>query len=232
MLDLSNFNYTSSYFVFILPAMLLSLYAQMKISSSFGKYSKVSSDTNYSGAQVARMILDRNGLGDVTIRQVPGKLTDHYDPRTRTISLSPSVYNENSIASLSVAAHEVGHAMQHAENYIPLKLRSAIAPIASFGSRLVWIFIMVGFLISPFFIEVGILMFISVVIFQVITLPVEFNASRRALAQLEDGIMPRENIKPARSVLSAAALTYVAATLAAIGQLLRLLVITDNRRRD
>lgn len=232
MLDLSNFGYTSSYFVFILPAMLLSLYAQMKITSSFGKYSQVSSDTNYSGAQVARIILDRNGLGDVAIKQVPGKLTDHYDPRTRTISLSPSVYGDNSIASLSVAAHEVGHAMQHAENYIPLKLRSAIAPIASFGSRLVWIFIMVGFLISPILIEVGILMFISVVIFQLITLPVEFNASRRALAQLEDGIMPRENIQGSRKVLSAAALTYIAATLAAIGQLLRLLVITDNRRRD
>ncbi len=232
MLDLSNFSYTSSYFVFILPAMLLSLYAQMKITSSFGKYSQVSSDTNYSGAQVARIILDRNGLGDVAIKQVPGKLTDHYDPRTRTISLSPSVYGDNSIASLSVAAHEVGHAMQHAENYIPLKLRSAIAPIASFGSRLVWIFIMVGFLISPILIEVGILMFISVVIFQLITLPVEFNASRRALAQLEDGIMPRENIQGSRKVLSAAALTYIAATLAAIGQLLRLLVITDNRRRD
>lgn len=221
----------STWIIYVLPALLLASYAQLKISSAFNKYSRISSETIYTGAQVARMILDRNGLYDVRVEQVGGKLTDHYDPRTKVVRLSSSIYGGNSIASMSVAAHEVGHAIQHADGYYPLILRNNIAPIANIGSRLSWILVLVGFLISPFFIDIGIALFLAVVLFQIITLPVEFNASKRALLQLEDGIMSREKIKPAREVLKAAALTYVAATLVAIGELLRLLAIA-NRRRD
>ena len=230
MMNLSNIGFNTSWLVFVLPAMMLAGFAQMRINSAFGKYSKVPSNTGYTGAQAARTILDKNGLKDVSIRQIPGKLTDHYNPQTRELSLSQSVYSGGSIASLSVAAHEVGHAIQHAEGYFPLILRNNIAPIANIGSRLVWVFIMIGFLISPFFIELGIVMFLSVVLFQVVTLPVEFNASKRALLQLEDGIMDSGNIKPAKKVLNAAALTYVAATLVAVAQLLRLLLLSNNRR--
>lgn len=220
-----------SYFIFVVPALLFAGFAQMKIKNAFSKYSRVNSNTGMTGIQVARMILDRNGLYDVQIEQVRGNLTDHYDPRSRVLRLSQTVYGSSSIAALSVAAHEVGHAIQHSEGYFPLMLRNNIAPIANFGSRLVWVFIMIGFLISPFFIDLGIVLFLSVVLFQVITLPVEFNASKRALVQLENGIIPRENIKPSKEVLNAAALTYVAATLTAIGELLRILYMT-RRRRD
>lgn len=229
MIDFASLDYYSSWFIFVLPAMALAGFAQMKIKSAFSKYSKVSSNTSYTGAQVARTILDRNGLEDVVVNQIPGNLTDHYNPKTKSLGLSTSVYRGNSIASLSVAAHEAGHAIQHAEGYFPLMLRNNIAPIANIGSRLVWIFIIIGFLVSPLFIELGIMMFLSVVIFQIVTLPVEFNASKRALLQLENDIMPRENIRPAKKVLDAAALTYVAATLVAVGQLLRLLVFSNNR---
>ncbi|NLY47152.1 MAG: zinc metallopeptidase [Tissierella sp.] len=223
--------YDSSWFIFVLPALILGLLAQGKVRSSYNKFSKVNSGTGLTGAQVARRILDRNGLHDVVIEHTPGQLTDHYDPRTRVIRLSNSIYSGSSVASMSVAAHEVGHALQHADGYFPLILRNNLAPIVNFSSRFVWILIVAGFLISPFLIEVGIALFLFVVLFQVITLPVELNASRRALAQLEDGISPAESIRPAKSMLSAAALTYVAATLTAIAELLRLLSIV-NRRRD
>lgn len=220
----------SSWIIYVLPAMLLASFAQMKVSSSYQKYSRVSSGTGYTGAQIARIILDRNGLHDVRIEHTPGQLTDHYDPRTRVLRLSNSIYSGNSIASMSVAAHEAGHALQHADGYFPLVLRNNIAPIVGIGSRLVWVFIMLGFLISPFFIEIGIMLFLGVVIFQIVTLPVEINASRRALLQLENGISPASNIAPAKDMLKAAALTYIASTLVAIGQLLRLLSITSSRR--
>lgn len=229
MAGFNNLGYYNSWFIFVLPAMILAGLAQMKIKSAFNKYSKISSGTAYTGAEVARLILDRNGLEEVLIRQIPGNLTDQYDPRTRELSLSSSVFRGNSIASLSVAAHEVGHAIQHSEGYFPLILRNNIAPIASIGSRLVWIFIVIGFLISPFFIELGIMLFLAVVLFQVVTLPVEINASSRALLQLENGIMPRENMKSAKEVLTAAALTYIAATLVAVGQLVRLLTLSNRR---
>ncbi len=223
--------YGSSWFIFVLPAMLFAAYAQMKIKNSFTKYSKIPNGYGYTGAQVARMILDRNGLNHIPIESVAGNLTDHYDPRTKVIRLSNSVYSGNSIASMSVAAHEVGHAMQHEEGYIPLSLRSMIAPIAGFGSRLVWIFIILGIMLrATSFINIGILLFLGVVVFQIVTLPVEFNASRRALLQLENGISPEENIGSAKKVLNAAALTYVAATLVAIGELLRLMSMTNRRR--
>jgi Zn-dependent membrane protease YugP len=222
--------YYSSWILFVFPAMLFASYAQMKISSAYNKYSRVPSGTGYTGAQIARMILDRNGLYDVRIEQTPGQLSDHYDPRTRVLRLSNSIHNGSSVASMSVAAHEVGHALQHADGYFPLVLRNNIAPIVSIGSRLVWVFIILGFIISPFFIEVGIMLFLGVVLFQIITLPVEINASRRALLQLENGILSYDKLGPSKEMLKAAALTYVASTLVAVGELLRLLFMTRGRR--
>ena len=223
--------YGSSWLIFLLPAILFAGYAQMKISSTFDKYLKVASNTGMNGAQIARYILDRNGLNNVTVEHVKGNLTDHYDPRSKVVRLSDNVYRGSSIAAMSVAAHEVGHAMQHAEGYYPLIIRNNIAPIASFGSRLVGIFIIVGLVIDSLsLINFGIVLFLAAVLFQVITLPVEFNASKKALVQLEDGISSRENLKPAKKVLNAAALTYVAATLVAVAQLLRLLSLANRRR--
>lgn len=224
--------YGSSWLIYVLPAMLFAGYAQMKIKSSFTKYSKISNSSGYSGAQVARMILDKNGLSDIRVESVSGNLTDHYDPRTKVIRLSNAVYSGNSIASMSVAAHEVGHAIQHDQGYLALILRNNIAPIAGLGSRLVWILVFLGMIMSlPFFINIGIILFLGIVAFQIVTLPVEFNASKRALLQLEDGISSVEDLEPAKKVLNAAALTYVAATLVAVGELLRLLSMTNRRRR-
>lgn len=223
--------YGSSWLIFVLPAMLFAAYAQMKIKSSFNKYSKVPNAYGYTGAQVARMILDKNGLNNIRVESVGGTLSDHYDPRNGIIRLSNHVYSGSSIASMSVAAHEVGHAIQHSEGYFPLILRNNIAPVAGFGSRLVGIFVLLGLIMSlPMFIDIGVFLFLAVVAFQLITLPVEFNASRRALIQLEEGISTKENLLPAKKVLNAAALTYVAATLVAVGQLLRLLSMTNRRR--
>lgn len=219
-----------SWFLLLMPALLFAMYAQLKVSSSFNKYLRVQSRSGYTGYEVARMILDRNGLQEVRVEPIGGNLTDHYDPRTKVIRLSNNVYNGRSVAAVSVAAHEVGHAIQHGVGYFPLILRNNIAPIASIGSRFVWILILLGFVISPVLIEVGILLYVAVVLFQVITLPVEFNASRRALYQLENGIVYRDEIDSSKKVLSAAALTYVAATLVALAQLLRLLSIFGRRR--
>lgn len=224
----ANF-YGSSWLIFVLPAMIFAGYAQFKVKTTFSQYSKIPSESGMTGQQVARIILDRNGLSDVPIEAVRGNLTDHYDPSKRVIRLSESVYGRSSIASVSVAAHEVGHAMQHAEGYFPLTLRSSIAPIANFGSRLVWIFIILGIIISRFFIDIGIALFMGVVLFQIVTLPVEFNASKRAIVQLEEGLIPSQSIKPAKKVLNAAALTYVAATIVALAELLRLIAIRDRR---
>ncbi|SHI04257.1 zinc metallopeptidase [Sporanaerobacter acetigenes] len=220
---------SGTYLYLLIPALILSLYAQAKVNNTFSKYLRVSSYSGYTGREVARMILDRNGLYDVRIEQAGGQLTDHYDPRTKVIRLSYDVYNGTSIAALSVAAHEVGHAIQHGEGYFPLILRNNIAPIASIGARFVWIFILLGFAISPLLLEVGIILYLGIVLFQVVTLPVEFNASNRALAQLESGIVSANEIGPAKEVLKAAALTYVAATLVAIGQLLRLISLSNRR---
>ncbi|MFY9482431.1 MAG: zinc metallopeptidase [Tissierellaceae bacterium] len=222
--------YDSTWFIFVLPALLIGLLAQAKVSGAYNRYSRVNSGSGLTGAQVARMILDRNGLYDVPVEPVAGQLTDHYDPRTRVVRLSSSIYNGSSIASMSVAAHEAGHALQHADGYFPLILRNNMAPIVSFSSRFVWILIVLGFLVSPFLLELGIAIFIGVVVFQLVTLPVELNASRRAMAQLENGISPRESLRPAKSMLSAAAFTYVAATLTAIAELLRLLALANRRR--
>lgn len=217
-------------FIILIPAILFSMYAQGKIQSAFSKYLKVRSMRGITGAEAARQILDRNGLFDVPVEVINGRLTDHYDPRSRVLRLSSDVYYGDSIASVGVAAHESGHALQHANGYAPLSIRNSLVPVANIGSNLSWIFIILGFIINPFFVKIGILLFSAAVLFQIITLPVEFNASSRALSQIEDNnILSTGEIHGAKSVLSAAALTYVAATLAAVSQLLRLLVITRDR---
>ncbi len=223
--------YDGNWMLFLFPALLFAIYAQIKVSTSFNRYLRIASRSGYTGREVARMILDRNGLYDVRIEPVGGQLTDHYDPRTKVIRLSRDVYNGSSIAAVSVAAHETGHALQHGEGYFPLILRNNIAPIVSIASRFIWLLILLGLVIEPFFLELGIMLYLAVVLFQVITLPVEFNASKRALYQLENGIIFKDEVKASKDVLTAAALTYVAATLVAIGQLLRLLSIS-NRNRD
>lgn len=222
--------YDNTWFMLVLPALFFSMYAQMKIKSTFSKYLQVPSQTGLTGSQIARFILDKNGLYNVRVEPVAGSLTDHYDPRTEVVRLSQNVYGGSSIAAVSVAAHEVGHAIQHANSYFPLSLRSALAPVASFGSRLVWVFIFIGMIISPFFIDIGIALFLGVVLFQIVTLPVEFNASKRALEQLEAGIIDEESARGSKKVLNAAALTYVAATIVALAELLRLLAIFNRKR--
>lgn len=225
------FYYDSTY-ILLIPAILFSIYAQGKIQSAYSKYSRVASMTGITGAQAARKILDLNGLFDVAIEVIPGNLTDHYDPRSRVLRLSQGVYYSNSIASIGVAAHEAGHAIQHSKGYAPLVFRNALVPVANIGSNLSWILILLGFFMGAAgLINIGILLFTAVVLFQIVTLPVEFNASSRALNELENNhILYSDEIGRAKKVLDAAALTYVAATLAAISQLLRLLVLTRDSR--
>jgi len=216
-------------FLLVIPAIIFAAYAQSKVSSTFNKYLKHASASGYTGYQVARAILDRNGLHDVDIEMVRGKLSDHYDPRKKVLRLSRDVYQRSSIASVGVAAHEVGHAIQHAEGYFPLLLRNNIAPIAGFGARFVWILVFAGFLLGiGDLVYLGIFLYLAVVAFQVITLPVEFNASNRAVAQLSNGIIADADLKPTKKVLNAAALTYVAATLVGIAQLIRLILLADR----
>lgn len=218
-------------FILILPAIILAAYAQSKVTSTFNKYLRVRNSYGYTGYEVARKLLDFHGLDDVPIELIPGRLSDHYDPRKRVLRLSRDVYESSSLASVGVAAHECGHAIQHQEGYAPLVVRNAIAPIASIGSQAAWVFIFAGFIFNFLnLVDLGILLFSAAVAFQVITLPVEFNASSRAVALLEsNGLVPADEIRPAREVLRAAALTYVAATFAAIMQLVRLLVLRSRR---
>ncbi|MEW9094031.1 MAG: zinc metallopeptidase [Clostridiaceae bacterium] len=225
--------YFDSTMIILLPALLISAWAQMKISSTYEKYSRVRSSNGYTGAQVARRLLDSHGLHDVPIEIVRGKLTDHYDPRSRVMRLSSEVYNGTSVAAIGVAAHETGHAFQHEERYSPLVIRNSIVPVANISSRLSWVIFFVGLVFSiPSLLEAGIYLFLGVVIFQLITLPVEFNASSRAMNVLEGtGILYGEEADGARKVLRAAAMTYVAAAITAISQLLRLIALS-NRRRD
>ncbi|MBM7550579.1 Zn-dependent membrane protease YugP [Peptoniphilus gorbachii] len=222
-----GFDYT--YFIYILPGLILALYAQAKISSAYEKYSKIGSSTNLSGAEVAREILDRNGLNYVKINMVDGKLSDHYDPRDKTLNLSRDVYYKNSIASVSIAAHEVGHAIQDSVEYVPLRVRAALVPLANLGTQISFFLIILGFFFSVFFTKLGIALFFFAVLFQIVTLPVEFNASNRAKKELANGIISDEDLTGTRKVLSAAALTYVASTIVAIGQFLRLLSIFGRR---
>lgn len=226
------------YFVMLIPAIALSIWAQVKVKSAFERYSKVAPSSHAAGAEAAERILRQNGLGDVKVEVGEGMLTDFYDPRRKVLKLSPEVYQGRSLAALGIAAHEAGHALQHARGYAPLKLRSGLVPAANFGSQMAFPLIFLGFLfarsgasISPLLINLGILAFSIAVLFQVVTLPVEFNASRRAMAVLEEsGLITAEEREPTRAVLNAAALTYVAAALAAVLQLLYF--ILRSQRRD
>lgn len=223
------------YLILIIPALLISLWAQFKVKSTFSKYSKVFATRGYTAAQIARYILDSNGLTGVRVERVAGDLSDHFDPRTNVVRLSDSVYNSTSVAAIGVAAHEVGHAIQYAENYSPMKFRSAIIPITQIGSTLSMPLIFLGVLFSlqPI-VTIGIVFFSFATLFQLITLPVEFNASNRALKILEDrDYLYGEELKGAKRTLTAAAMTYVAALIVSAMQLLRLILIFGNRgRRD
>lgn len=222
------------YLVLILPAMFLGLWAQTRVNSTFNRYSNVRCRQGYTGSQIARRILDANGLTNVRIEGIRGNLTDHYDPTAQVVRLSDSVYNSQSIAAIGVAAHEVGHAIQHANSYAPLTIRNAIIPVTNIGSKLSIPLILLGVVMSfqPL-ITIGIVAFSLMAVFQLITLPVEFNASSRALATLEgEHYLDEEEVYGARKVLSAAALTYVAALVMSLAQLIRLVAIFGNRRRD
>jgi Zn-dependent membrane protease YugP len=222
----------SSFIVYVLPALVLSLLAQWNVKSTFNRYSKVLSSQGLTGADVARRILDQNGLYKVRVERIAGKLSDHYDPRTRVVSLSQQVYDGRTVASIGVAAHETGHAIQHSVAYAPLTLRNAIIPVTRFSSSVsIWI-ILAGFIFSwqPLVLA-GIILFSIAVFFQIVTLPVEFNASSRALKILdENAILFGDELAGAKKVLRAAALTYVAATILAFAQLLRLLSFGGSRR--
>lgn len=220
------------YLVLILPALIISIFAQMKVKSTFDKYQKVLSKRGVTAKEVVRKILDASGLTNVRIEQVSGHLTDHFDPRANVIRLSDSVYNSSSVASIGVAAHEAGHAVQHAVGYVPIKLRNLVFPVASFGSRLAMPLVLLGIIMSfGVLVDFGIVLFAATTLFQVVTLPVEFNASKRAIAVLDDGFLESDELKGAKAVLKSAALTYVAATLTSLAQLLRLILISKNRRR-
>ena len=222
------------YFILIIPALLFGLWAQSQVNTNFQKYSKIGTMRGMTGAQAAEYILQQNGIYDVQIRHVSGHHSDNFNPRNKTINLSDSVYNSTSIAAIGVAAHEAGHAVQHAVNYAPIRIREMIIPVTQIGSWLYLPIIMVGFLVSSqTLVNVGILLFSTLAIFQFVTLPVEFDASGRAIRTLESsGILYGEEITGAKKVLKAAALTYVAALVSSLAQLLRLILIFGGRRRD
>lgn len=224
--------YDYYYIVLVLPAILISLYAQYKVQSTYKKYAKVLSSSGKTATEITRRILDENGLSNVSVSAVHGSLTDHYDPRKNGIFLSDSVRDDISVASIGVAAHEAGHAIQYAHGYLPIKLRNAVVPVANIGSTISVPLILLGILLSAQpLVTLGIFSFSLVLLFQLITLPVEFNASRRALQTLDNrGILSGEELKGAKKVLSAAALTYVAAALTSAAQLLRLVLLSRRRR--
>jgi hypothetical protein len=222
-----------SYWWILIPAILLGVIAQGRVRSTYERYRKVRAASGVSGAQIARRILDANGLDAVPIERVAGQLTDHYDPRTRVLRLSEGVYSSTSIAALGVAAHEAGHALQHARSYLPLMARNTVYPVASFGSQLGPLLVLGGLvlgMIQPL-IVIGILLFAFAALFSVVTLPVEFNASSRALQMLKnDRYLSVEELAGARQVLSAAALTYIASALASVLTLARLILLSRNNR--
>lgn len=220
--------------IILIPAILVSMYAQFKIQSAYGHWSRVRSSSGVSGAMVARELLRQAGIYDVEVEMIDGHLTDHYDPRSKKLRLSPEVYHGNSIAALGIAAHETGHAVQHDVGYYPLALRNSLVPVANLGSNLALPLIILGLLLgSPTLAIWGVYAFTAVVLFQLITLPVEFNASSRAVALLEgSGFITRSEVQPTKAVLNAAALTYVAAALTAVLNLVRLLILSGVLRRD
>lgn len=211
-------------------SIIISALAQAKISSAYRKYSKRPILNGYTGAQVARLILDRSGLSHVPVVPIAGRLTDNYNPKDRTVYLSQDIFQDSSIASVAVAAHEVGHAIQDQENYAMMRIRGALVPAVNFSSNLVWGLIMMGLIFQMTrLIDLGIIFFCVTMLFQLVTLPVEFNASKRAMENLESGIITRDEAPAARSMLSAAAMTYVAAMLVSVLNLVRLLSLRNSR---
>lgn len=225
------------YILLVVPAVIIALIAQVKVKSAYKKYSKIANSRNLTGAQAARMILDSHGLTYVPINIVHGELTDHFNPTNNTVNLSPGVYSGTSIASIGIAAHEVGHAIQHAENYTPNKIRSAIIPVTNFGSSISVILIVLGLVMSSFIwlAYIGVILYSTAMLFQLVTLPVEFNASARAMKHIKElGIANDDDRKGVKKMLSAAAMTYVAALITSLANLLRLFLIvrgSDNRDR-
>lgn len=224
-------------YILVVIGAIICMIASAKVKTTFNKYSQYRSYSGMNGAQVAQRVLEAAGIYDVMVRHVSGNLTDHYDPSTKTVNLSDPVYNSYSVAALGVAAHECGHAIQHAKNYAPLSLRSALVPVANFGSMLAWPLILIGLFIngrsSTLIIDLGIVLFSAAVLFQLVTLPVEFDASRRALVMLRtQNILSDDELKNTRKVLKSAAFTYVASAAAAILQLLRIILLVGGRRDD
>lgn len=232
-----GYYYWDPTYILVVIGAVICMIASARVKGTFNKYSQLRSMSGMNGAQVAQRVLQAAGIYDVQVRHVSGSLTDHYDPRTKTVNLSDPVYNATSVAALGVAAHECGHAIQHAKSYAPLSIRSALVPVANFGSMFAWPVILIGLFFntrsSGLIIDIGILLFSAAVLFQLVTLPVEFDASRRALVMLRtQGILADDELKYTRRVLKSAALTYVASAAAAILQLLRIILITNGRRRD
>ena len=227
------FYYYDPTYLLLIPGLLLALYAQFKVNSTFNHYKRVPSRIHMTGAEIARAILDSNNCRDVRVEYVHGSLTDHYDPENGVLRLSSEVYGSTSIAALGVAAHEAGHAIQDAQDYAPLRIRANLVPVANIGSGMAIPLFMLGLLMSwePLT-KLGIFAFAFSVLFYVVMLPVEFNASRRAVTVLAAGFLPQDEVKGVKAVLSAAALTYVAAALQAVLQLIRLLLLANSRRRD
>ena len=231
------FYYFDPTYILVLIGAVICMIASANVKSTYRKYAQYRSMTGMTGAQAAERLLRSAGINDVSVGHVSGELSDHYNPSTKVVNLSDSVYGSTSVAAIGVAAHECGHAIQHANGYVPLNLRSAFVPVANFGSKLAWPLILIGVLInsesSQLIINAGIILFSFAVIFQLITLPVEFNASSRALALLENqGILSEEELPYTKKVLGAAALTYVASAASAILQLLRIIMLFGGRRRD
>ena len=227
---LAGFDWT---YLLIIASFVLSLVVQMRMTSTFNKYSKVASSRGMTGAQVAQAILQSEGITDVSIGQVQGSLTDHYDPSKKIVNLSQTVYGSSSLAAVGVAAHECGHVIQHARGYAPLRWRTSLVPIANIGSRFSWILIIIGIIMAfrPL-LTAGIILFSAVLLFQLVTLPVEFDASKRAMQKLTTmGFLEQQESQGSKKVLSAAAMTYVAAVAVSILQLIRLIAIARGNRR-
>lgn len=226
------------YFILVGPAIIFAMWAQYKVKTAYNRYSQVAASSGLTGSQLARNLLDKNDLQEVSIEQISGELNDHYDPRTKVLRLSPNIYNGRSIAALGVAAHETGHALQDKNGYVPMRFRAGLVPVANLGSRIAPLLIFLGvFLLysrlvfGNVMLQVGIVLFAGAVLFQLITLPVEFNASSRALAMITDGgYIQNDEYQAAKKVLSAAALTYLAAALAAVMQLIYFILLSQRRR--
>ncbi len=224
-------------YMLVIIGVVLCMLASAKMNSTFRRYSNVRSHSGITGREAAERLLKNAGIYDVRVEHVGGNLTDHYDPRSKVLRLSDATYNQMSVAAIGVAAHECGHAIQHARGYVPLQIRGALVPVANFGSTIAWPLIVIGLFMNSgsalFLLNLGILAFSAAVLFQVVTLPVEFNASSRALRILGDtGMLYPDEVRDTRKVLTAAALTYVAGAASAVLQLLRILILTDSRRRD